>query len=82
MTNSGDRFKLLLAECNLSTADFAAYLRVTPQHVNNWLKRGVPLARMDEIAYLLCVRSKWLRYGIGQKYPAPAPHPPVDPLAP
>lgn len=73
MNTSGDRLKTLLHECSLSPSDFAAQRRVTPQHVNNWFKRGVPLARLDEIAELLCVRSKWLRTGEGPKHPAPLP---------
>lgn len=73
MNTSGDRLKALLHECNLSPSDFAAQRKVTPQHVNNWFKRGVPLARLDEIAELLCVRSKWLRTGEGPKHPSPLP---------
>ena len=73
MNTSGDRLKALLSECNLSPSDFAAQRKVTPQHVNNWFKRGVPLARLDEIAELLCVRSRWLRNGEGPKHPNPLP---------
>lgn len=73
MNTSGDRLKALLQECNLSPSDFAAQRKITPQHVNNWFKRGVPLARLDEIAELLCVRSKWLRSGEGPKHPNPLP---------
>ena len=73
MNTSGDRLKNLLHECSLSPSDFAAQRQVTPQHVNNWFKRGVPLARLDEIADLLCVCSKWLRSGEGPKHPTPLP---------
>ncbi|MEG0247077.1 MAG: S24 family peptidase [Pseudomonas sp.] len=73
MNTSGDRLKTLLHECSLSPSDFAAQRKVTPQHVNNWFKRGVPLARLDEIAELLCVCSKWLRTGEGPKHPSPLP---------
>jgi phage repressor protein C with HTH and peptisase S24 domain len=73
MNTSGDRLKTLLHECSLSPSDFAAQRKVTPQHVNNWFKRGVPLARLDEIAELLCVCSKWLRTGEGPKHPNPLP---------
>jgi len=73
MNTSGDRLKNLLHECNLSPSDFAAQRQVTPQHVNTWFKRGVPLARLDEIAELLCVCSKWLRTGEGPKHPTPLP---------
>lgn len=74
MNTSGDRLKALLNECNLSASDFAAQRRVTPQHVNNWFHRGVPQARLDEIAELLCVRSRWLRTGEGPKHSTPLPH--------
>ena len=73
MNTSGDRLKALLSECNLSASDFAAQRKVTPQHVNNWFHRGVPQARLDEIAELLCVRSKWLRTGEGPKHSTPLP---------
>ena len=69
MNTSGDRLRLLLRECHLSASDFAANRRVTPQHVNNWFKRGIPMARLDEIAELLCVNSRWLRTGEGLKHP-------------
>ena len=69
MNTSGDRLRTLLRECHLSASDFAANRRVTPQHVNNWFKRGIPMARMEEIAELLCVNSRWLRTGYGVKHP-------------
>lgn len=73
MNTSGDRLKALLRECNLTASDFAAQRRVTPQHVNNWFQRGVPMARLDEIAELLCVRPRWLRTGEGPKHHNPLP---------
>ncbi|MFH6567093.1 MULTISPECIES: LexA family transcriptional regulator [Pseudomonas] len=73
MNTSGDRLKTLLRECHLTASDFAANRRVTPQHVNNWFKRGIPMARLDEIAELLCVNSRWLRTGEGLKHPGLAP---------
>ena len=90
MNTSGDRLKALLRECHLTASDFAANRCVTPQHVNNWFKRGIPMARLDEIAELLCVNSRWLRTGEGNKHPgfadsddatspdqAPMPHKPA-----
>ncbi|MCO7520631.1 MULTISPECIES: XRE family transcriptional regulator [unclassified Pseudomonas] len=71
MNTSGDRLKALLLECNLTPSDFAAQRNVTPQHVNNWFKRGVPLSRLDELADLFCVNRRWLRSGEGSKHPAP-----------
>ena len=72
MNTSGDRLRTLLRECHLSASDFAANRCVTPQHVNNWFKRGIPIARLDEIAELLCVSSRWLRTGHGVKHPRSA----------
>ncbi|EPM63950.1 Cro/CI family transcriptional regulator [Pseudomonas syringae pv. actinidiae ICMP 19071] len=43
--------------------------KITPQHVNNWFKRGVPMARIDEVAELLTVNARWLRSGDGPKHP-------------
>ena len=70
MNRSGDRLKALLHECGLTPSDFAAQRRVTPQHVNNWFKRGIPLARIDELADLFCVQRRWLRSGEGPKHPS------------
>lgn len=76
MKTSGDRLKALLQEYNLTPADFAAHRDVTPQHVHNWFKRGVPLARLDEFAQLLSVNRRWLQSGQGRKHPHLAQHPP------
>ncbi len=69
MNTSGDRLRILLRECHLSATDFAANRRVTPQHVNNWFKRGIPMARLEEVAELLTVNARWLRTGEGPKHP-------------
>jgi phage repressor protein C with HTH and peptisase S24 domain len=69
MNTSGDRLRILLRECHLSATDFAANRKVTPQHVNNWFKRGIPMARMEEVAELLSVNARWLRSGDGPKHP-------------
>lgn len=69
MNTSGDRLKALLREVHLSASDFAKNRGVTPQHVNNWFKRGVPMGRLNEIAELLCISSRWLRTGEGPKHP-------------
>lgn len=70
MNTSGDRLRALLRECHLSATDFAANRKVTPQHVNNWFKRGIPMARLDEVAELLTVNARWLRTGDGPKHPS------------
>lgn len=79
MISSGDRLKTLLLECHLTPSDLALHRNVLPQHVNNWIRRGVPIARLDDIAQLLCVHTRWLRTGLGPKYRFPAPFPPSDP---
>jgi phage repressor protein C with HTH and peptisase S24 domain len=81
MNTSGDRLRVLLRECHLSATDFAVNRKVTPQHVNNWFKRGIPMARMEEVAELLSVNAQWLRTGEGPKHPGEArmksQHPPT-----
>jgi phage repressor protein C with HTH and peptisase S24 domain len=72
MNTSGDRLRVLLRECQLSATDFAANRKVTPQHVNNWFKRGIPIARVEEVAELLSVNPHWLRTGCGPKHPGEA----------
>ncbi|MFJ4067100.1 helix-turn-helix transcriptional regulator [Pseudomonas sp. NPDC089996] len=69
MNRSGDRFKALLKECGLTPSDFAAQRRVTSQHINNWFTRGIPIARLDEMAELFCVQRRWLQTGEGPKHP-------------
>jgi len=71
MKTSGDRLKALLRECHLAPTDFAAHRNMSPQQVNNWFSRGVPHARIDEVAELLSVNARWLRHGIGPKYHCP-----------
>ena len=77
MNTSGDRLRILLRECHLSATDFAANRKVTPQHVNNWFKRGIPMARMEEVAELLSVNVRWLRSGDGPKHPGEGRHRPA-----
>ncbi|MGC1329412.1 LexA family transcriptional regulator [Pseudomonas sp.] len=79
MISSGDRLKTLLHDCHLTPSDLALHRNVLPQHVNNWIRRGVPVARLDDIAQLLCVHTRWLRTGLGPKYRFPPPFPPSDP---
>lgn len=73
MNTSGHRLKLILQECHLAATDFAAHRNVSPQLVNNWFTRGVPQARIEEIANLFSINPRWLRHGIGQKYQSLAP---------
>jgi len=63
----GPRFRALLKEVKITPTEFAAFCKVEPQHVNNWYHRGVPDNRMEEIAGLLSVNSKWLCCGEGPK---------------
>lgn len=69
MNRSGERLKALLRECGLTPSDFAAQRRVTSQHINNWFTRGIPIARLDEMAELFCVQRRWLQTGEGPKHP-------------
>lgn len=69
MNRSGERLKALLRECGLTPSDFAAQRRVSSQHINNWFTRGIPIARLDEMAELFCVQRRWLLTGEGPKHP-------------
>ncbi len=60
-----------MQECALTPSDFAVQRNVSPQHINNWFTRGIPLARLDEIADLFCVYPRWLKSGEGPKHPDP-----------
>lgn len=71
MNKSGERLKALLHECGLTSSDFAAQRGISPQHVNNWFKRGIPVARLDQLADVFCVNRRWLQCGEGPKHPAP-----------
>lgn len=73
MKTSGERFKSLLHEFNLPAAQFAAYRKISPQLVNNWFYRGLPQARVEDIAELFGVNPKWLRTGLGAKYACAEP---------
>lgn len=68
MNTSGERLKALLLECDLTPSDFAALRKVSAQHINNWFRRGVPLARLEDVAEQFSVRQRWLSHGEGPKY--------------
>lgn len=67
--SSGDRFRALLKEANIRSADFAKLYGVKSQHVNNWFNRGIPPARIYSIAGLLTVSPQWLATGEGPQTP-------------
>ncbi|WP_460107965.1 LexA family transcriptional regulator [Pseudomonas sp. H1_F01] len=67
--SSGDRFKALLREANIRSADFAKLYGVKSQHVNNWFNRGIPPGRIHSIASLLTVSPEWLAHGEGPQTP-------------
>jgi len=64
----GSRFKKLLEEANITTTEFAEFLKISkPQNVHNWYTRGVPHYRMEEVARKLSVNTEWLKVGEGPK---------------
>ncbi|WEZ88142.1 helix-turn-helix transcriptional regulator [Pseudomonas sp. NyZ480] len=81
MNTSGERLRALLRECGLTPSDLAALRHVSAQHVNKWFKRGVPLARLDELAELFCVNRRWLHTGDGPKHPTSILRQPRQPEA-
>ncbi|WP_055137589.1 LexA family transcriptional regulator [Pseudomonas corrugata] len=68
-TSSGDRFRALLKEAQIRSADFAKLYGVKSQHVNNWFNRGIPPGRIHSIAGLLTVSPQWLAHGEGPQTP-------------
>ncbi|MBY8952575.1 helix-turn-helix transcriptional regulator [Pseudomonas carnis] len=67
---SGVRLRALLTECKIAPMDFAVFLKVSPQRLNNWFARGIPHSRLDRIARLLSVNADWLETGAGEKFRA------------
>lgn len=64
----GARFKMLLEEADITTTEFAEFLKINkPQNVHNWYTRGVPHYRMEQVARRLSVNSEWLKIGEGPK---------------
>lgn len=94
MNTSGTRLRDHLDRHSIAYVDFAKQMGVDPQHVNNWFKRGVPKARIFQVADTLKVDPRWLSDGLvvaseGQQTSAPAPHytgpheaSPLEPLYP
>lgn len=66
MNTSGQRLREHLDSHGIPYVEFAKGMGVDPQHVNNWFKRGVPKARIFEVADTLGVDPRWLADGISQ----------------
>ncbi|WP_124377382.1 MULTISPECIES: XRE family transcriptional regulator [Pseudomonas] len=60
---SGGRLRAVLSECKISPMDFALFLKISPQRLNNWFARGIPHSQLDRIARLLSVNAHWLKTG-------------------
>ena len=82
MNASGQRLRDYLDAHGTAYADFAKKAGVDPQHVNNWFRRGVPKARVFEIADLLGVDPRWLVDGNTESTPRPTDHPETASLQP
>lgn len=59
----GERLRVLLSECKISPMDFALFLKISPQRLNNWFARGIPHSQLNRIARLLSVNAHWLKTG-------------------
>lgn len=88
MNTSGQRLRDHLDRHGISYAEFAKRMGVDPQHVNNWFKRGVPKARIFEVADELKIDPRELAEGTPQA-PADKARPgisnevtPLEPLHP
>ncbi|SDU96834.1 helix-turn-helix domain-containing protein [Pseudomonas mucidolens] len=65
---SGVRLRVVLKECRIAPMEFALFVRISPQRLNNWFSRGIPEQRLKNIARLLSVNADWLAVGTGEKY--------------
>ncbi len=54
-TSTESKLRAVLNKKGVTPAEFARIARVNSQTVNNWIKRGVPHARLMEVAELLNV---------------------------
>lgn len=60
---SGDRLRILLDRGGVSPKAFADQLEITPQALNNWFTRGIPAARVQDVATALGVTRALLMGG-------------------
>lgn len=60
---SGDRLRALLDRGGVSPKAFADQLEITPQALNNWFTRGIPAARVQDVATALGVSRALLLGG-------------------
>lgn len=63
----GQRLRNLLEEYDITPSAFAEVLRISPQSLTNWRRRGVPRLRMAQLARLLSVSEVWLATGRGER---------------
>ena len=63
----GQRLRATLEDYAISSASFAEVLEVSPQCLANWCARGVPQARLPQLARLLSVSERWLATGEGAR---------------
>lgn len=60
---SGERLRALLDRGGVSPKAFADQLEITPQALNNWFTRGIPAARIQDVATALGVTRALLLGG-------------------
>ncbi len=63
--HSGDRLRQYLADQNIRPSEFAARLKVDPQRLNNWFKRGVAKGELLRVSAVLGVAPEWLEFATG-----------------
>lgn len=61
------RLSGLLKEYGIPASGFAEVLRITPQCLCYWKRRGVPRLRVEQLARLLSVSEVWLATGEGER---------------
>ncbi|KGE67682.1 MULTISPECIES: hypothetical protein [Pseudomonas] len=61
--HSGQRLRSVLNTYGIPPTAFAEWMRISPQCLNNWFSRGLPVARMEKLATTLSVSKVWLETG-------------------
>jgi hypothetical protein len=61
--HSGHRLRLVLNTYGIPPTAFAEWMHVSPQCLNNWFSRGLPVDRVEKLATTLSVSKVWLETG-------------------
>ena len=62
--HSGTRLRAFLEERDIAFTEFASAMKVEPQNVNNWFKRGVPKGKVRIVCAYTGMNVDWLEDGV------------------